>query len=302
MDKKITGKFIGEILNLPLSKGYYGNKLGLVDDFSNNSEIDLITFIDNTKYIKNIINNSRIKSIFTTPEIWNKFKKTLLQPIFCDDPRFYFYSLYNYIARVNYKKESSIIAESAKIHPRSFVSEYNIVIGENTVIEPNVAIFPDVEIGDNCIIGANSVIGCDDAEVKKTTKGLIRVFHDGKLIISNNVEIGANCTIDKGFSSKPTLIGNNTKIANNTLVGHSAIIGCNSLLLCCTILGSAVVGDNVRINPGAIISNGVVVSEYAIISLGSVVVENVLPYKKVTGNFAIDHVKFLRSFQKQKNR
>lgn len=287
MDEKITGKFIRKIINLPLSEGYYGNKLGLVDDFSNNSLIDLITFIDNKKYIKNVVKNSRIRSIFTTPEIWNKIMKPPLQPIFCDDPRFYFYSLYNFIARTNYINEPSIIADSANIHPRSYVSEYNVVIGENTIVEPNVTILPDVEIGKNVIIRAGAVIGSEGFEHKRTTKGVLSVFHNGKVVIYDNVEIGANTCIDKGFI-KNTIIEAEVKIDNLVHVGHSVTIGKKSFITAGVIIaGSVEIGENVWLSLGVIVLNNVHIGDNSFVGTHSLVIRNVKKNARVYGIPAI---------------
>jgi UDP-3-O-[3-hydroxymyristoyl] glucosamine N-acyltransferase len=287
MGERITGKFIRKIINLPLAEGYYGNKLGLVDDYSNNSGIDLITFIDQKKYIKNTIKNTRIRSIFTTHEIWEKLMKVPLQPIFCDDPRFYFYSLYNYISRANYKNEPTNIADSANVHPRSYVSEHNVVIGKNTIIEPNATILSDVEIGNNVIIRAGAVIGSEGFEHKRTTKGVLSVFHNGKVIIHDNVEIGANTCIDKGFI-KNTIIEGEVKIDNLVHIGHSVTIGKKSLITAGVIIaGSVEIGDNVWLSPGVTVLNNIFIGSNSFVGIHSVVIRNVKENAIVFGTPAI---------------
>jgi UDP-3-O-[3-hydroxymyristoyl] glucosamine N-acyltransferase len=283
MAQKITGKLINKVLNFSLPDVYYGNTLGLVDDIAENNDIAFITFIDDKNYIKKVNNNKRIKSIFITHQIWNKLGNDHLQPIFCDDPRYYFFSLYNYIAHINYKKSSSIVADSADINTNSYVSPYNVVIGEKSVIEPHVTILPDVEIGNNVIIRSGAVIGSEGFEHKRTSKGILPVFHNSKVVIHDNVEIGANTCIDKGLI-KDTVIHEGVKIDNLVHIGHSVSIGKNSLITAGVIIsGSAVIGDNVWLSPGVVIRNGVNIGDNSFVGIHSLVIRKVKDNTKVFG-------------------
>ncbi|HEY5123929.1 MAG TPA: UDP-3-O-(3-hydroxymyristoyl)glucosamine N-acyltransferase [Ignavibacteria bacterium] len=287
MVQKITGKLIKSAIGLLLPDVYYGNTLGLVGDYSDNKETELITFLDDEKYVRKVNKNKNVKSIFTTSTIWNKLDKSDIQPIFCDDPRFYFYSLHNYISRGNYKKEPSIIADSANIHFSSYVSDYNVVIGENTIVEPNVTILHDVKIGNNVIIRAGAVIGSEGFEHKRTTKGVLSVFHSGKVVIYDNVEIGANTCIDKGFI-KNTIIEAEVKIDNLVHVGHSVKIGKKSLITAGVIIaGSVEIGENVWLSLGVIVLNNVHIGDNSFVGTHSLVIRNVKDNARVYGIPAI---------------
>lgn len=171
-------------------------------------------------------------------------------------------------------------------------------IGKNVVIGPNSTILPDVIIADGCRVGSNSVLGCDDVEAKNTSKGLLNVFHDGQLILDDNVSIGSNCTLVKGIYSQDTIVKSGSFISNNCHIGHRVQIGNNCLILTCSICGGATIGDNVRINPGAIVSNQIVIGDNAFVTLGSVVIKDVKPNEKVTGNFALEHNRFMYKYIK----
>ena len=291
---EMTGKLINQALDLFLPDIYYGNTLGLIDHYSDNHEIDFITFIDDEKFIRHINENQRIKSVFITSGIWEKIKNDKIQPIICDDPRFYYYSFYNFFASANFKKEPSVIADSAIINPKANVSEYNVVIGKNTIIEPNVTILPDVEIGDNVVIRAGAVIGSEGFEHKRTKRGILSVFHDGKVIIYNEVEVGANTCIDKGFSWRNTIIGCQTKIDNLVHIGHCAHIGQRCLIAACSQIGAVNMGDDVWVGPNANLLSSQNIGNNSFISVGSVVTRDVDDGARVTGNFAIDHKKFIQ--------
>lgn len=290
----ITNEMIKEAVGIDLKKPVEFKNLALI----NSNLSDVLSFVDHEKYISQLTRNKNVRGVFITLLLAKKMANIPVEKIICDDPRFYFFSLYNYCANKNYKQKPSTIHTSASIHPKAYVSDYNVLIGANVVVGPNVSILPDVEIGNDCLVRAGTVLGCDDAEIKCTSHGIFRVIHDGKLIIGERVEIGANCTIDKGFSFQNTVIGDETKIANTTYIGHSVKIGKQCLLFGCTISGSTIVQDNVRINPGAIITNQVIIGKGAEVSLGAVVVQSVTPNEKVSGNFAMEHKKFMYNYAK----
>lgn len=283
MLQKITGNLINKVLNFSLPDGYYGNTLGFVDDIEENNGIGIITFIDDKKYLKKLNKNKRIESIFITNQLWNELRNNQVKPIFCDDPRYYFFSLFNHIAASNYEMVSSIIAESAIIDNASYVSPYNVVIGEKSIIEPNVTINSDVEIGNHVVIRSGAVIGTEGFEYKKTSKGILPVFHSSKVIIHDYVEIGANTCVAKGLM-KHTMIHEGVKIDNLVHVAHSVSIGKNSLITAGVIIsGSAVIGENVWLSPGVVVRNNVHIGNNSFVGIHSLVIRNVKDNTKVFG-------------------
>lgn len=254
----------------------------------------MLSFMDTEKFIKQMLENKNIKATFVTKNLSYYFDESNIITIICEDPRYYFYKLKNHLAKQNYTKMPSKIASTAIIHPKAYVCQYNVEIGENTIIEPNVNILADVCIGDNCIIRAGSVLGSEGFEYKKTSKGILPIFHDGKVILGDRVEIGANTCIDKGFKNYSTKIGNDVKIDNLCYIAHSTTIDENCLICsCCSINGSVHIGKDTWIGPNSTISNQINVEKNAFISIGSVVTKNVFSNQIVSGNFAIEHSKFL---------
>jgi UDP-3-O-[3-hydroxymyristoyl] glucosamine N-acyltransferase len=274
---------------------YNFSTLGLVNSTIENT----LAFIDSEKFINEAIKNFNIKGLFILDEIKESIliQRPDIKLIICGDPRYYFYSLQNYIAHLNFEssKFESKISRTAQIHKSASISEYNVVIEDNVVIEPNVTILADVYIGKESIVRAGAVLGSEGFEHKRTSMGILSVKHDGKVIIGSNVEIGANCTISKGFAFLHTTIGNDTKLDNLVHVAHGVTIGDRCFLpACCMIAGSCVIGDDVWIGPGASISSQIKIDNQAFITIGSVVTKNVLEGDRVTGNFALSHQKFLR--------
>ncbi|PTT37334.1 UDP-3-O-(3-hydroxymyristoyl) glucosamine N-acyltransferase [Chryseobacterium sp. HMWF028] len=289
----LTNQKIHSVINLKFNKEDVSfQKLALA-----NSDIpETLTFLDDTKFISQINNNSNITGVITTEALAEKLdgKEVLIS----DCPRFDFFTLMNVISKEEYKKEDSQISETAFIYRTAYVSDYNVKIGKNTIIEPNVTIFADVEIGDNCIIRAGAVVGSEGFEVKRTEKGVLTVFHDGKVILGNNVEVGANTAIDKGFSFRNTIIEDDAKIDNLVHVAHGVTIRKRALVVAGTVLGgSSIIGEDAWTSINASIAPAVEVKSKGFVSMGAVVTKNVEEGQQVTGNLAIDHHKFMTIFK-----
>lgn len=270
--------------------------LGLV----NSREPNTLSFLDDLRFFAELVQNSAVAGAFVSPEIASRLR--IERPDFLaiesDDPRWAYFSLYNRVAETNYRKTPSVISPLAQVHPTAFVSQFNVTIGDRTVIGPNVSILADVSIGSDCIVQAGTVIGSDGFEYKRTSRGVLFVFHDGCVQISECVHIGANTCVDKGFRGRPTVIGSHATIDNLVHIAHSVRIGRRSLIIAGTVLGgSAVVGDDVWMSINTSLAPGITLDDGSFVSIGAVVTRRVAPGQQVTGNFAIPHDQFLRLFK-----
>ena len=142
------------------------------------------------------------------------------------------------------------IAGSAFVH-ESVILEPNVVIGNHVridvgcYIQANAVIHDYTRIGKNCQIGAGTVIGTDAFYFKKNPEGFKKWRSGGRVIIEDNVDIGAGCTINKGVSGDTT-IGEGTKIDCQVHIGHDARIGKNCLIAAQSgISGNTVLEDEV---------------------------------------------------------
>ncbi len=275
------------------------NNLGLVDcDIPNT-----LTFIDEMKYLDKLIANQNITGVLIHKSQSINITREDIVILVSEDPRYDFYNLMNKIAESKYTRTPSIISPSANIHPRAFISEVNVKIGNNVVVEPNATILADVEIGNDSIIRSGAVIGSEGFEHKRTSKGILSVFHDGKVIIGKNVEVGANACIDKGFSSRYTIVGDYTKIDNLVHIAHGVQTGKRCFIIASSMVaGSVTLKDDVWVGPNANIAPQVTVENNGFISLGSVVTRNVSEHQHVTGNFALPHAQFLEILKKSLNK
>lgn len=141
---------------------------------------------------------------------------------------------------------SAKIGEGTLIHPNVTIG-HNVVIGKNCLIHSGVVIFDDTVIGDHVIIQANSTIGTDAFYFKKKSSGYDRMHSCGNVVLEDNVEIGALCSIDKGVTAT-THIGAGSKLDNQVHVGHDTIIGKNCLFAAQVgIAGCVNIGDDVTL-------------------------------------------------------
>ena len=159
---------------------------------------------------------------------------------------------------------SAIIGEGTFIQPNCFIGNH-VKIGSNCIIHSNVSIYDGCIIGDNVIIQAGTILGADAFYYKKRPDGFDQLLSGGRVIIENNVGIGALCTIDKGVTGDTT-IGEGTKIDNQVHVGHDTIIGKKCLIAAQTgIAGCVIIEDEVTIWGQVGTTSGITIGTKAVI-------------------------------------
>lgn len=189
-------------------------------------EVGDVTFCDNSKYIKKAL-ESAASCVLVNERCQAPAGKALL---LLESPFSAFTQLAKE-ARGSFQTSQMIstsaqIGEGTVIMPGAFVGS-NVSIGADCFIHPNVTIYDGCIIGNNVIVHAGTVIGADAFYYQR--KGSYNKLNScGNVRIEDNVEIGANCTIDRGVSSE-TVIGEGTKIDNLVQIGHDTVVGKNCL-------------------------------------------------------------------------
>ena len=157
-----------------------------------------------------------------------------------------------------------VIGENTVIQPNVFIGA-QVIIGSNCIIHPNVTIYGNCSIGNNVTIHSGTIIGADAFYYKKRNEGYDKLISGGGVLIEDNVDIGALCTIDRGVSSKTT-IKKGTKIDNQVQVGHDTIIGENCLIASQTgIAGCVVIENEVTLWGQVGIISGITIGKGAVI-------------------------------------
>lgn len=147
-----------------------------------------------------------------------------------------------YVGSFSYISKNSKIGEGSQIYPQVYIGQ-NVKIGKNCQIFSGVRIYDYCVIGDNCTIHANTVIGSDGFGFQPMEKGYSKIPQLGNVVIENDVEIGSNCTIDRGTIGS-TIIGEGTKIDNLIQIAHNVVVGKHNVIAAqAGIAGSTTIGD-----------------------------------------------------------
>lgn len=223
-----------------------------------------IVFVDHPKYYDKAL-QSAATIVLINKEVECPVGKALL---ISDDPFRDFNKLSQYFSPFtacnSSVSSSAIIGEGTIIKPNCFIGN-NVKIGKNTLLHANVIVYDNTIIGDNVIIHSGTVLGADAFYYKKRPEGFDQLLSCGRVVIEDNVGIGALCTIDKGVTGDTT-IGAGTKIDNQVHVGHDTIIGKKCLIASQTgIAGCVVIEDEVTLWGQVGTTSGITIGSKAVV-------------------------------------
>jgi len=161
--------------------------------------------------------------------------------------------------------KTATIGKNTIIQPNCFIGN-NVVIGDDCVIHSNVSIYDDAIIGNNVEIHSGTVLGANAFYYKNRPSGFDQLKSGGRVVIENNVDIGAACTIDRGVTADTT-IKEGTKIDNQVQIGHDTIIGKKCLIASQVgVAGCVIIEDEVTIWGQVGITSGITIGAKAVIS------------------------------------
>lgn len=223
-----------------------------------------IVFVDHPKYYDKAL-QSAATIVLINKEVECPLGKALL---ISDDPFRDFNKLTNHFRPFTFANvsisNSAIVGEGTIIQPNCFIG-HNVQIGKNCIIHSNVSIYDNCIIGDNVIIQAGTILGADAFYYKKRPEGFDQLLSGGRVVIENNVGIGALCTIDKGVTGDTT-IGEGTKIDNQVHVGHDTVIGKKCLIAAQTgIAGCVIIEDEVTLWGQVGTTSGITIGAKAVV-------------------------------------
>ncbi|WP_223548405.1 UDP-3-O-(3-hydroxymyristoyl)glucosamine N-acyltransferase [Aestuariivivens sp. NBU2969] len=223
-----------------------------------------IVFVDHPKYYDKAL-NSKATTVLINKNVPCPEGKALL---ISDDPFRDFNKLTQFFKPFRQTNklisDSAIIGEGTIIQPNCFIGN-NVIIGNNCVIHPNVCIYDDTIIGDNVIIHAGTVLGASAFYYKNRPDGFDQLLSGGRVVIKNNVHIGALCTIDRGVTGD-TVIGEGSKLDNQIQIGHDTSVGRKCLIASQVgIAGCVIIEDEVTIWGQVGSTSAITIGEKAVI-------------------------------------
>ena len=195
-----------------------------------------------------------------------------------------------------YLGKNSTLGKNCTIMAGSYIGD-NVIIEDNTILYPNVTIYRDCIIGKDCIIHAGTVIGSDGFgfATDKTTGTHIKIYQNGNVTIGNNVEIGANCTIDRAVF-KSTIIEDMVRIDNLVHIAHNCKISRGSIFAGQVGLsGSTVVNEYVIMGGQSGTAGHLEIAPFSIISARGGVTKTITEPKKQWAGFPLmEHKPWLK--------
>ncbi|MDD5157002.1 UDP-3-O-(3-hydroxymyristoyl)glucosamine N-acyltransferase [Sulfurimonas sp.] len=224
---------------------------------------DEISFVSNSKYIKDI-QNSKAGAVIVD-EATKVYVPDGCVALVVDFPYYQMATLSKHFAPPIEESDlqPAIVGKGTTVSPKAEIANGAVVgknctimahvyigckavVGDNTIIYPSVTVYRDCKIGSDCIIHANTTIGSDGFGFATSRMGEHKkIYQNGIVIIEDNVEIGSSTTIDRAVFGA-TLIKKGVRIDNLVQVGHNSIIGEHSVLVSQTgISGSTKMGRNV---------------------------------------------------------
>ena len=253
-----------------------------------------ITFLSNQQYRKYLTSTKASAVILSAEDA----KNCPINALISDNPRLSLAKIASLFEEVEKPLRSihptAVIGENCKIHPSVSIGPY-CVIGDNVILEENVVLgshcsigsqcrldtstvlksrvtlYPNVRIGKRCLIHSGAVIGSDGFGFANHAGTWIKVPHLGGVTIGDQVEIGANTTIDRGFLEDTTL-GDSVIIDNLVQIGHNVTVGTGTAIAGCVgIAGSTKIGAACLIGGGACIGGHIQIADHVHITATSAV-------------------------------
>ena len=260
-----------------------------------------ITFVSSKKNLEKLA-ATRAAAVILSPE---NEKRTKLPRIVCDAP-------YAYFAKVS-QLFNPVATQAPGVHPTAVVSPKaklgekvsigagcvvgeGVTIGDDSCLYPRVVVYPGCSLGRRVIVHSGAVIGADGFGIAQEQGRWVKIPQIGAVRIGDDVEIGANTTIDRGALDDTVLeegvkLDNLVQIAHNVRVGaHTAIAGCAG------VAGSADIGRHCTIGGAAVILGHLRIVDHVHVSAGTLISRSILKAGTYTGIYPFDeHASWTRS-------
>ena len=206
-----------------------------------------VSFLENKKYLKDL-KSTNAAAVFISSDLKEEVPNSTIALV-CTNPYLTLAKASKYFARPLIVKDGKdiilgenssvmenvtcdkniIVGDNTTIMPGCYIGN-NVLIGNNTIIHPNVTIYHGSKIGSNVIIHSGTVIGSDGFGFTPSGDGsYTKIYQNGIAIIEDNVEIGANCTIDRA-AFNATIIKEHARLDNLVHIAHNCIVGNGCIL------------------------------------------------------------------------
>ena len=272
-----------------------------------------ISFLENPKYI-NDLKDTNAGAVFVTEEMKDSVPDSSIALI-CENPYISLAKASKYfspkiieldgkeaiigqnctISQNVYIGKDTIIGDNCTLMPGVFIGD-NVQIGHNCTIYPNVTIYRDCIVGNDVMIHAGTVIGSDGFGFAHTHDGqYIKIYQNGNVVVGNDVEIGANCAIDRA-AFESTIVEDRVRLDNLVHIAHNCIIGTGSILTGQVgLAGSTILKEYVVMAGQSAATGHLEIAPFSTISGRAVVSKTIKEPKKQWAGFPLmEHKTWLR--------
>jgi UDP-3-O-[3-hydroxymyristoyl] glucosamine N-acyltransferase len=201
-----------------------------------------------------------------------------------------------YLGSFSYIGTNVTIGNNVKIYPNSYIGD-NVIIGNNVTIFAGVKIYSETEIGTNCIVHSGAIIGSDGFGFAPKADGTYKKIPQiGNVIVEDDVEIGANTTIDRATMGS-TIIRKGVKLDNHIQIAHNVEIGENTVIAAQTgIAGSTKIGANGMIGGQVGFAGHITVGNNVKVQAKSGISRNVKDGEVLQGSLAFGYTDYSKSY------
>jgi UDP-3-O-[3-hydroxymyristoyl] glucosamine N-acyltransferase len=201
-----------------------------------------------------------------------------------------------YLGSFSYIGKNVVIGANVKIYPNTFIGD-NVTIGDNCIFFAGVKIYSESVIGNNCNFHSGCVVGSDGFGFAPTEDGTFnKIPQIGNVIIEDNVEIGANTTIDRATLGT-TIIRKGVKLDNHIQVAHNVEIGENTVIAAQTgIAGSTKIGSNCMIGGQVGIAGHITIGNNVRVQAQSGIGKSIADGEVIQGSPAFNYADYSKSY------
>jgi UDP-3-O-[3-hydroxymyristoyl] glucosamine N-acyltransferase len=190
--------------------------------------------------------------------------------------------------------ENARIGNNCKIYPYAYVGD-NVAIGDNCILYPHVTIYDGSVIGDNCILHAGCVIGADGFGFAPEGEQYKKIPHLGNVILGDDVEIGANTTIDRAVMGA-TIVRKGAKLDNLVQIAHNVEVGEHTVMAAQVgVSGSVKIGSHCRFGGQSGLAGHINIGNRVAVGAQAGIIGSIEKGRAVLGSPAIDSKSFMRS-------
>lgn len=258
------------------------------------------TFAASDFFLQQALENPNVSAVIVPESLvaGRNIKKGL---VFSDAPKELFFELHNnaFASGGFDLVAGKHISPSAKISPTAIIKE-GVIVEDGVVIDDYAIIESNTIIKKGAYVGAHAVIGGRGMHDTFVNGRRIWVHDAGGVILEEDVQVLSHAVVQKSYFKEYTRIGCQSIVSVHCNVGHGCQVGSNTLIAgSAQLAGYVEVGDNVWVGPSVTVAHGLKIGDSAELILGSVVVNDVPAYQRVSGNFAIPHAKNLRKYARE---